>query len=81
MRNKSPYYFYFSNIGQYSLELFSAPGFKADRVIGLPILQPYCPFFALFSTHDNGTDLILMTDADKEGLQKVADTFKRKLES
>lgn len=79
MRKKSPYYFYFSNIGRFSLVEHSTPGFSAQRMIALPILQPYCPFFTLFNTHDNGTDVIFMTDTDNEGLKLFVEKFNERL--
>lgn len=80
LRRKTPCYFYFSNIGKLSLEQFSTSDFKAQRIISLPILQPYNPFIVLFNTHEKGTELTIMTNADKADLEWFAERFLKKLE-
>jgi len=78
---KSPYYFFYSNVGRLSVQNFSTRDFTAQRVFLVPNTQFYCPLFVIVITHENGIEIVCATDTDKSGLAALIDPLKTELNS
>ena len=80
-RRISPYYFYFSNVGRVELNNVSTESFKAERVFAVTTMHIYCPFSILMLTHDNGVELLCITDTDKKAFAGFMNLLKKEIAS